>query len=96
VPVEAERSKRVAPRHKLRADATPAYYLLKQQRRSMGAVAQAINVPYIHLRNVLYGAVVPSPEIRGRLPLLLGVPIEELFDADVLKREFAASHRPKK
>ena len=82
--------------YKLRDGAQPGYYTLREQRRSIGVVAQAIDVPYLHLRNALYGAVVPSPAIRERLPKLLGVRLEELFDATMLAREYQPKHGPKR
>lgn len=80
----------------LREGAQPAYYIVKEQRRSIGVIAQAIDVPYMHLRNVLYGSVVPSPEVRNRLPKLLGVDITKLFRADTLAREYKPHYGPKK
>ena len=80
----------------LRKNAQPAYYVVKEQRRSIGVIAQAIDVPYLHLRNALYGASVPSPEVRNRLPKLLGVDITKLFDADTLARQYRPQHGAKR
>jgi hypothetical protein len=80
----------------LRLDAQPAYYIVKEQGRTFGVVAQAIDVPYMHLRNALYGQVVPSPEVRNRLPKLLGKDVAELFDAAMLAREYRPNYGRKK
>lgn len=80
----------------LREGAQPAYYVVKEQRRSIGVVAQAIDVPYLHLRNTLYGIVVPSPAVRNRLPKLLGIDITKLFDADMLARTYQPKYGPKR
>lgn len=80
----------------LRQGAQPAYYVVKDQRRSIGVVAQAIDVPYVHLRNALYGHVVPSQAVRDRLPKLLGVRLEELFEPGTLARTYRPQHGPKK
>ncbi len=82
--------------YNLRTGAQPGYYLIKEQRRSIGVVAQAIDVPYLHLRNALYGHVAPSPAVRDRLPKLLGVRLDALFDADTLAREYQPKYGPKR
>ncbi len=82
--------------YNLRVGAQPGYYLIKEQRRSIGVVAQAIDVPYLHLRNALYGHVTPSPAVRDRLPKLLGVRLNQLFTADKLAREYQPKHGPKR
>lgn len=84
------------PTQSVRQGAQPGYYLIKEQRRSIGVVAQAIDVPYLHLRNALYGHVVPSPGVRERLPKLLGVRLDELFDAATLAREYQPNRGPKR
>ncbi|MGY1724738.1 hypothetical protein [Blastococcus sp. SYSU DS0533] len=82
--------------YKLRESAQPAYYAIKAQQRSIGGVAQAIGVPYIHLRNTLYGRVTPSPVVRERLPRLLGLRLEDLFDAGTLARKYQPKYGPKR
>jgi len=82
--------------YNLRENAQPAYYLVRQQGRTIGVIARSIDVPYIHLRNVLYGDYPPSNEVRTRLPGLLGVDLKDLFTEDMLARAYRGRARNKK
>jgi len=70
----------------------PVYFLMKEQGRSIGAIADVLGVPYLHLRAAMYGTTYPSKILREKLPKFFGVPLGELFDADVL----AGEHDPRK
>ena len=82
--------------YKIRDGAQPGYYRIKEQRRSIAVVAQAIDVPYLHLRNALYGVAAPSLAVRERLPKLLGLRLDEVFDAQTLAREYKTTHGRKR
>ena len=73
---------------------------LSDQRWSIPAAVREINnildrpgeITIGHLHYTSTGLAVPSPALREGLPILLGVPLEELFDADLLAREWSG-HR---
>lgn len=65
----------------------PMYFLMKDQGRSIGAIADVIGVSYLHLRGAMYGTTYPSTVLRDKLPKFFGVPLSELFDADILAGE---------
>ena len=73
---------------------------LGEQRWSIPAAVLEINnilgrpgeITIGHLHYTSRGIVPPSPALREGLPILLGVPLEELFDADLLAREWSG-HR---
>jgi hypothetical protein len=66
----------------------PARDHMYEQRWTVSRAAVEIGVPYTHLRCVLMGTASPSPEVRQRLPELLGIPLVDLFDEDLLARPF--------
>ncbi len=78
--------KKPGPKPELSRQKQPAYYLIKEQGRSVGVISRVIDVPYLHLRQAVYGMVRPSQEVRDRLPGLLGVPLDQLFEATHLRR----------
>ncbi len=63
----------------------PAYFILREQGRGIAPTAQVIDVPFLHLRQVLYGHARPSHAVRDRLPGLVGVPLDQLFDPGSLR-----------
>lgn len=66
--------------------------VLRAQRYTTRQAAEAIGVDHGHLARAVSGRVRPSNEIRERLPELLGVPLEELFDSASLALPYEA-HR---
>lgn len=66
----------------------PARALLRDQRYTTRQAAVAIDVEPGHLASVLAGHIRPHPVVRERLPELLGVPLEDLFDADRIDKPY--------
>jgi hypothetical protein len=61
---------------------------LREQRWSYPAAAEKIGVHPIHFACAVTGRVRPCRAIRKRLPLLLGVPLEDLFNPDRIDKPF--------
>jgi DNA-binding XRE family transcriptional regulator len=53
-------------------------------------LAEEIGVERIHLQNVMKGMVHPNDTVRTQLPRVLGKPLEDLFDEDLLARDYNA------
>lgn len=70
---------------------------MKEERWTYSALARRINVPRAHLVNVMMGCAHPSTELRERLPVVLGKPIEELLSAESLAKPYTGPRpgRPK-
>ncbi|MBQ1018589.1 hypothetical protein KBX71_12050 [Micromonospora sp. D93] len=66
---------------------------MERERWSIALAARTIDVVEEHLRNVLRGITRPMPEVRDRLPKLLGLPLDELFTADVLAKPYDPTPR---
>ncbi|MBM0258956.1 hypothetical protein [Micromonospora sp. 4G55] len=66
----------------------PAADALRRERWSIPLAARQIDVPENHLRTAVGGYNRPMPEVRERLPKLLGLPLEELFTPEVLARPY--------
>lgn len=62
--------------------------MLAESGRTIIDVAELIGVKYSHLAKSLGGQVTPSKRVRDLLPIVLGVPLEELYTADVLARQY--------
>ncbi len=58
----------------------PAYAVIRATGRSLSKIADEAGVPYLHLRQACRGLARPSQRVRERLPVVLGLPIEELFE----------------
>lgn len=58
------------------------------QDRTTREVAEQIGVSYTHLGLCMTGRARPRQEVRDRLPALLGVTLEECFDAELLSKEY--------
>lgn len=71
----------------------PAKQILRERYITLPDAARRIDVLPGHLRGVLNGHVSPSPSVRERLPELLGLALDELFDADLLAREWTGPRR---
>jgi transcriptional regulator with XRE-family HTH domain len=56
--------------------------------RTIKSVAEELGISYAHLINVCYGKSTPCPTCREKLPEILGVPLKELFPAEMLAREY--------
>ena len=71
----------------------PGHQILVSQGRTISGVARVLNIAQAHLHQALSGRVRPNHEVRRRLPDLLGVPLDELFNEDALQppREFLSS-----
>ncbi len=65
----------------------PGLTAIQSQARSVSGLARLIGVPDAELRATPYGKCRPSVVIREKLPLILGVPLESLFDPGVLAEE---------
>lgn len=60
---------------------------------SVTQAAEKIGVTWSHLYATVIGRTTPSEVVRQRLPELLGIPLEELYDADLLARTYAGPRR---
>lgn len=75
----------------------PMHHLIRERKLTYPAVAHAIGLvtkddtqgdqdkKIQSLRNVGYGRIFPSAHMLRELPRFFGVPIEQLFDAKVLR-----------
>ena len=72
----------------------PARDVLRAQRWSVRAAADELGetVTVGHLHCALTGITAPNEAVRVGLPALLGVALEELFEPDLLNREWSG-HR---
>jgi transcriptional regulator with XRE-family HTH domain len=67
----------------------PARAVMRTQKVTTRQLAERIRVDEGHLTNVLRGRVRPCAALRQRMPLELGVPIEQLLTADAMQKPFA-------
>lgn len=67
----------------------PARDVLAERGLPIAEVALQLGCRYSQLYNCLQGYSLPTPRVRERLPQLLGVPLESLFDAEVLEKPFS-------
>ena len=72
----------------------PARLLLRRRGYSLKGLAEEIGVPESHFRKAVGGYIRPRPEIVARLPRIVGIPIDRLFDERVLARPFDPSKNP--
>jgi hypothetical protein len=72
----------------------PAHKIIRDQQWTFPAVAKALDIPFPHLVRSVRGMTVPSPGLRERLPELLGVPLEELFTAEILAHTYDTHRGP--
>lgn len=56
----------------------PAYDIVRK-RTTIAATARAIGVDYAHFNLAVNGRIRPCQAIRERLPIHLGIPIDQLF-----------------
>lgn len=75
-----------------RRPASPARLALYAKGLTIRQAADQIGVPFAHLANVLKGNATPNATVRERLPELLGVPLVDLFDTDLLAREWRGTN----
>lgn len=73
----------------------PAKQLLRDKRINVTTAARTMDVHYGHLQSVLAGAAAPSPQLRERLPELLGVPLEECFTPELLAKTWTGPRDPR-
>jgi hypothetical protein len=66
----------------------PARQALYNARWTVARAAGEIDVNGTHLFNCLYGKCPPSPDVRDRLPALLGLPLSALFTAESLAKKY--------
>jgi transcriptional regulator with XRE-family HTH domain len=64
----------------------PAHRILLAQGRTIEGTARAMGINPNHLHHALRGNVRPSAYLREQLPIVLGVPLHELFDRKLLDR----------
>lgn len=69
----------------------PAKNRLRELFLTVPQVAEWMGIPPSHLRGVLNGTTAPSETVRRELPKVLGAPLDELFDADLLAREWTGT-----
>lgn len=50
--------------------------------------AEFVGCPRAHLTNAMLGRCHPSAEVRARLPILIGLPLEALFEGELLAGEY--------
>jgi hypothetical protein len=67
-----------------RFETQPARAELRRQRWTIKLASRVIAVPEQSLRNAVLGRAAPSPEVRGRLAILLGRDEHELFTPEAL------------
>jgi hypothetical protein len=67
----------------------PARQHLYDQRWPVARAARELGVSHTHLVNCLLGRCSPSPEVRDKLPAMLGLPLSELFTEESIAREYA-------
>ena len=65
---------------------------LFDQRLSVREAAERMGVTREHLANAIVGTAAPNETVRTRLPELLGVPLADLFEADLLAREWRGTN----
>ena len=65
----------------------PGLAVIRSQARTVSGLARLIGVSDAELRATLYGKCRPSALVRQQLPLILGTPLQTLYDADVLAEE---------
>jgi DNA-binding XRE family transcriptional regulator len=68
----------------------PVNDLMIEQRWNSRTLANEIGVERVHLQNVMKGMVHPNAIVREKLPKILKAPLEDLFDEDLLAREYNA------
>lgn len=70
----------------------PLRDVLKRQGISQVKAAEDLGVSWRHFRNVIIGRTRPMDSLREKLPVYLGVPLEELFTPSILAKPYE-SHR---
>lgn len=66
----------------------PAREIMRQQQIRIDHAAEQMGVSYRHLRYVLRGITAPMDAVREQLPVILGVPLVELFTPELLARSY--------
>ena len=66
----------------------PAKRFLVVHEISQREAAEFIGCRINHLRNALNGRSHPNESVRERLPILVGMPLEVLFDPEVLEDDY--------
>jgi hypothetical protein len=69
----------------------PARMALRRERYTIKLAAEIIGVPESHLRIAVGGYARPMDAVREKLPVLVGVPLEDLFTPDALAKPYDAS-----
>lgn len=64
---------------------------MDRHRWSVSMLADEVGVPASHLRSVIAGSTSPRRELREQLPAIFGVPLAELFTADLLSRDWSGT-----
>lgn len=55
--------------------------------------AAFVGCSYEHLANAVKGRARPNADVRARLPILLGLPIQALFESENLEGEYTGARR---
>jgi hypothetical protein len=74
----------------------PVRVELFKQRIGQKQAAKDIGVSWGHFRKVIIGHCHPMQAVREKLPVYLGVPLEELFTPEVLAKPYAAGRGVKR
>lgn len=69
----------------------PIRHAMHAERWSVRALAVRCNVTYWHMKAVVYGNAHPCDHLRQVLPEILGVPLTQLFDPEILARPYSGS-----
>ena len=70
----------------------PGRAVLLRQGCTITGTARVIGVQPSHLSQALRGRIKPNVRVRRQLPVLLGVPLDELFDEAMLKLPLEKRH----
>ena len=69
----------------------PARVALRRERYTIKLAAELIGVPESHLRIALGGYARPMDAVREKLPIPVGVPLEQLFTPAAIEKPYDAS-----
>ncbi len=72
----------------------PAHLIARQHAQTMRSMAEDMGVSERHLHDTVTGKVRPQPAVREMLPKILGLPLDELFTARILEREYDPTRNP--
>ncbi len=68
----------------------PVFDAIRASGLNLSKVAQQAGVSYLHVRQAARGCARPNLQLRAKLPEILGVPLEELFEPACLVAPLAS------